>query len=117
MKRVTPEQQRRAGLAVAARIIDRGTTVTKLAAAASVSPTTIRAVIRGVRWPNATTRDALDAALDWPAGEIHRRALLGDVRLSQFTIMELLREVCRRVEQADSVPLLADSATLLPTGR
>lgn len=95
---MTPEQRHRAGLSVAARILDMGTTVPTIAAEANVAPTTIRALIRGARWPTIASRQRICAALRWPAGEIERRAFLGDVRLAEFSILELARELCHRLE-------------------
>lgn len=100
---VTPEQRQRAGRAVALRISDMGTTVTAVARAAGVAPNTVRAFMNGERWPHRDTRCRLNEALGWPEGEIQRRGIDGDGCLDEFTLLDLAREVCRRIEECQKV--------------
>ncbi len=46
-----------------------------VAARAGVDANTVRSLLDGSRWPNHKSRGRLEEALDWPAGEIERRAL------------------------------------------
>ena len=70
--------RRRAGLAAAARRGDMGMTQQQLADAAEADVKTIRDMERGRRWPIATNRAKIEAALGWPSGELERLRLLGD---------------------------------------
>lgn len=97
---MTPEQRKRAGQAVAERLDQLGMTVPQLAAAAQVHPSTIRALLHGARWPADRTRDRLTAALQWPRGEIARRAVQDSEPLSRFTALDLLEELYRRARAA-----------------
>lgn len=92
---MTPEERARAGAAIAERMTELGLTVRTLADKADVSQPTVRYLLRGERWPYQETRAKLNDALDWPPGEIQRRAL---VSLENFTIVELLTEVLKRVQ-------------------
>jgi transcriptional regulator with XRE-family HTH domain len=93
----TAEQRRRASRAVRERMNDLGLTVPKLARAAGVDQSTIRALLACQRWPRAATRQAINHALGWPMGELGRRAA-SPPDLRDFSITELLAELCRRAE-------------------
>lgn len=92
----TPEQRRRAGRAVAARIADLQTSVAEVARRAQIDPRTLRTLANGTRWPRAAVRARITDALHWPAGEITRRAIGGRPGLSDYTSRELLAELCDR---------------------
>lgn len=102
---MTPEQRLRAGRAVAARLAETQSTPPALARAAGVAPNTIRALIRGDRWPRPDTRERIVVALGWPRGELVRRALDGEV--AQLSTADLLLEVLRRVELLEGATKLS----------
>jgi len=95
----TPEERKRAGLAVDARISGLHTNAAAIARRAGIDPKTLRALLAGESWPTAATRARICEALDWPIGELSRRALDGG-GLETYTTRDLLVEVWRRVEQA-----------------
>ena len=97
MPTVNPEQRQRASLAVRARMNHLQLTVPELARRAGVDPDTVQTLLSGKRWPRATTRNQICQALDWPLGEIARRAVARP-ELSEFTLSELADEVCRRIK-------------------
>lgn len=96
---MTPEEKRRAGRAVASRIAWLRTTVPAVARQAGVDPKTIRSLISGDTWPTARTRERINSALDWPRGELARRAS-DESGLATFETVQLLSELCRRAEAA-----------------
>jgi|SRR5579875_1963348 len=95
-----PEELIRAGRIVQQRIIERGKTPTDVAHEAGIDPKTLRALIRGERWPTRVISH-LEAALDWPPGEIYRRASDGVEGLSGYTDRELLHELLARARKRD----------------
>lgn len=82
---------------------DLGLTVPKLAKAAGVDETTIRALLGCQRWPRPDTRHRINRALGWPLGELGRRST-GPPDLSEYPTLVLLEEVCRRLEEAEHMP-------------
>jgi len=97
---MTPEQRQRASLAVRARMNELRLTVPELAARAGIDPGTARALLAGDRWPHTSTRRQLDQALGWKPGELVRRAEARP-ELSEFTSLELLRELYRREQRIE----------------
>jgi transcriptional regulator with XRE-family HTH domain len=96
---MTPEQQRRrAGRAVEDRMAELGITIPMLARKAGVDPTTVRALLRGRRWPRATTRAKIAAVLGWRLDDLIRIAVDGPVSLEAIPTRELLKELCRRAD-------------------
>lgn len=91
------QRRRRAGQAVATRIADLHTTAAAVARRAQVDPRTLRALIRGQRWPQQDVRDRINEALHWPPGEIVRRAE-ARIELKSFSARELIEELCRRAD-------------------
>jgi hypothetical protein len=69
-----------------------------LARRAHVDGKTLRTLISGERWPTGAVRGRLESALDWPPGEIERRALGGTAvnELARFSELELIGELLRR---------------------
>lgn len=94
---MTPEQRRRAGRAVAARIAEMNATPTSIARAAEVSAATVRALIKGTHWPTDHVQDQIEMALRWRRGEIHARSVGGDGQLDGFTDLQLAQELTRRI--------------------
>lgn len=76
-----------------------GLSVVQLAEKAEVHPATIRAFLRGDRWPRQATRDRIVAALDWDPQEVVRRVWGGRVALTDASTEDLLGELCRRFNQ------------------
>jgi lambda repressor-like predicted transcriptional regulator len=99
---MTPEDQQRAGRAVAARIDELGTNVAAIARRAQVDPKTVRALINGTRWPTYASRARINHALDWPPGEIGRRAFEVPDAFRGIPSTVLLSELCRRAEADES---------------
>lgn len=93
------EEWRRAGEIVAERMRELGMTAPQLAEKAEVHPSTVRALLRGARWPRAGTRDRIIAALDWTADGLTRRVWGGRVALKDATTEDLVRELCQRISQ------------------
>lgn len=96
---MTPEQRRRAGDAVAQRITEMRSSIPAVARKAGVDPTTVRSLVRGARWPNTSSRLRIADALEWPPGEIARRALVDVSDLAAYTTGELLAELTRRADR------------------
>jgi predicted transcriptional regulator len=114
---VTPEQRRRAGLAVAARLRELNKTVPEVARHAGISPSTIRSLINGEHWPNPRTVESVHRVLGWPDDELLRRALDGDTRLHGFRTIDLVREVCRRLEAEEDADFVGESPKKSSTRR
>lgn len=97
--KVTPEQRRRAGAAVAARIAQLRATAAGTARSADIHPKTLRAIIRGDRWPTDTVQSQLERALRWHEGElaVHAVGARADGLLDAFSDAELARELARRL--------------------
>jgi predicted transcriptional regulator len=96
---MNPAERRRAGAIVQGRLAELRITTTELAAKAGLDPTTVRAFLRGDRWPHASTRAAINTALGWCEGEIARRALRGSATLDDTSTEDLAREVYERVKR------------------
>jgi lambda repressor-like predicted transcriptional regulator len=95
---VEMDQRRAAGRVVDARIAELGLSVAEAARKAHVSPTTLRSVIAGTRWPNTATRAAINKALGFEAGEVTRLAQSAGVDLRAVPTEALVQELCRRVK-------------------
>lgn len=98
---MTPEQRKRAGAAVAARIREMHWTVRKVATDAGVGEATLRRLMAGRTWPQQHTRDRIGSAIGWPPGEIARRATAdGETDFQEWMrtvpISVLLDEIARR---------------------
>jgi hypothetical protein len=89
--------RKRAGEAVGARLDELHLSAARAARDAGVDPKTVRGLVNGGSWPTATTRDLIEGALGWPAGEIVRHAIDGDASLATYSTSELLTELCRRM--------------------
>jgi hypothetical protein len=101
---VTPEERARAGRAVAQRIADLSLTFTAVTSSAGIDPKTLRGIVTGARWPTAGVRVRVERALDWPPGEIMRRAggsHTSDSALGRFTTTELLAELLHRATELE----------------
>lgn len=96
---MTPEERRRAGRLVAARIKELGMTTPALAEKAGVDATTVRALIKGVRWPQARTWERLDPVLGFDPGEVAKLAVGSARRIEDYSTQELLAELCRRSDE------------------
>lgn len=101
---VTHGDRVRAGLAVAARMAERGLDQSSLARRAKLDRKTVGALLSGQRWPRMPTRARIERALGWPLGTIERRA--GDREpvissLAEFSDLDLLNELCRRASQRE----------------
>lgn len=93
-------QRCRAGRAVADRINSLGGTVPQIARAAGIDPRTLRRLINGDTWPYESTRIAVCQALDWPDGELARRAADSLSRpLANVPTRDLVLELCRRYQR------------------
>jgi transcriptional regulator with XRE-family HTH domain len=95
-----PDEQRRAGRAVADRMAELGMSVAELAEKAGVDPTTVRAFLAGRRWPHASTRAKVARALGWKLGDA-ARAAFQEQSLAHIPTRELVRELCRRLDRDD----------------
>lgn len=76
-----------------------GLSTPELASRAGVDPTTVRAFLRGSSWPRETTRAKLARALGWRVGDAARIAVAGHMQLQSVSTRELLKELCRRVDE------------------
>lgn len=90
-----PEGRARAGRAVEQRIARLGKTIPETAREAGIDVRTLRAFIRGKRWPTVAVRMRLCEVLDWAPGEIVR--LTYPSPLSQYPARDLLDEIARRL--------------------
>lgn len=70
-----PKQRQRAGAAVRQRMDEQRLTVPKLAEKAEISTYTVRALLRGDRWPSVKVQGQVENALGWHPGELARRAV------------------------------------------
>lgn len=93
---MTPEQRKRAGLAVGTRIIELGMTGNTVARDTGLNVQTVRALVRGQRWPREKTRELIAKALDWPPDEIERRATDTSADFKGVDSGRLLEELCER---------------------
>jgi transcriptional regulator with XRE-family HTH domain len=84
---------------VAERIAEMHLTVPKVAAAAGIDQSTLRALIQGRRWPHQDTRARVCRVLHWPEGEIYRRGMDEFDGLAHYSLSELLIEVARRLDE------------------
>lgn len=98
---MTPEERRRAGLAVSERCDDRGLSHAEIAKAARIDRRTLEALISGRQWPRVEVRGRIEDALGWERGEILRRARDGLASLRGYTERDLLSELQRRFRSAD----------------
>lgn len=96
---VTPEEQVRAGAAVAQRINVRSTTIAAVAKSAQIDPRTLRALITGTRWPTSGVRRRIEKALGWAGGELMRQAQDGLPALAAYSDDQLLAELLHRARQ------------------
>lgn len=96
----TAEQRKRVGLAVEVRIAGLRTTATAVARRAGVDPRTVQGLINGTSWPKAATRARISEALDWPAGELVRRATTSLTGLEAFSTRDLMVELWGRMDAA-----------------
>lgn len=94
------DYRKRGAAAVAARIAALRTTAAAIARVAGVDPKTVRGLTNCEHWPTASTRARIEKALDWPAGEISRRAVGDHPNLASYDTIDLLAEVCRRIDAA-----------------
>lgn len=92
-----PEQRKHAGDAIRRRMREIDLSAPKLAVRMGVSESTIRRTIKGNSWPSSVTHGLLEEALDWPRGEVARRAVLDDrlPMLTTLTTDELLDHLCQ----------------------
>ena len=88
-------EMQRAAAVVRARMEELDLTPNDIARAAHLDPTTVRALIRGERWPRESTRARINKVLGWPHGEVTRRAFVP--ALDQISTPELARELYERV--------------------
>lgn len=95
---MTPEQRRRAGLAVARRIAEMRESRAAIARAAGVDQKTLRDVIQGRRWPTEPVQVRIERVLRWREGEFCARAVQtsADAILFGLADSELLAELHRR---------------------
>jgi len=100
---MTPEQKIRAGRAIAERIREMHATRTEIAKAAGVALTTLRAIIRGDRWPTDTVQEQIEATLRWRPGEMTVRAVRtsADLTVAMLSDAELSLELTRRLRARD----------------
>lgn len=96
-------QRERAGRAVAERMAELAITLTTAARAAGISTKTLRALVRGERWPTEAVQQRIEQVLRWPNGEIATRAVVGvpNGHLDRVTDAELAAELLRRIEARD----------------
>jgi hypothetical protein len=76
-------------------------TVPKLARRAGVDPSTVRALVKGRRWPSPRTFFAINRALEWPDGELGRRTMMPedlDAILDSAPVEMLIGALCRRLQ-------------------
>lgn len=116
---MTPEQRRRAGLAVTERIESMSATPSAVARSAGISPNTLLALAHGKRWPSDEIQGRIESKLGWPGGEILRRAAgFGAKALCSFSdedlLTELLRRAAKRQRTRPERPSAATSASLDP---
>ena len=76
-----------------------GLNAPQLARRAGVDPTTVRAFLAGRRWPQPRTRARLARALGWQVGDGIRLAVDSGRLLEQVPTRDLIKELCRRVDQ------------------
>jgi plasmid maintenance system antidote protein VapI len=78
--------------------MELGITPGQLARQAGVDATTVRALIRGTRWPRMVTAERINAALGWAPGELQRAGLgATNESLANFRTVDLAREVYARL--------------------
>lgn len=97
-------QRQRAGQAVADRMTELAVTPTTVSRAAGISTKTLRALVRGERWPTDAVQQRVEHVLRWPSGEIATRAVLGarqGLLLGDLADVELAAELLRRLEVRD----------------
>lgn len=93
-----PDERRRAGRAVSARIDEMHSTFAAVARAAGVSRSTVRDLARGERWPREESRQRIAAAIGWPEGEIDRYVSPVDpAYLDRAPLIDLAEALCRRI--------------------
>ena len=88
--------RKRAGAAVRDRLTARELTIIEASRKAGVGARTLGALIAGERWPTTETRRRVEIALEWPDGELLRRARGERPSLSAYTNLELLAELIDR---------------------
>lgn len=94
---MTTAERLRVGNAVATRMTELDLTAAELARRAGVDPTTVRALVKGSRWPNPSTRQKLAEALGWELGDTLRAAAIqGYVVIKTIPTKEIVTELCRR---------------------
>lgn len=92
-------QRQRAGQAVAARMAELAVTPTTVSRAAGISTKTLRALVRGERWPTEAVQLRVEQVLRWPSGEIATRAVTGRGGvLDGVADVDLAAELLRRLE-------------------
>ena len=95
------EEKARAARAVQSRMAERRLSPAAVQRAAGVDPKTLRALLRGDRWPTLPVRGRVERALGWEPGELLRRArgvmaTAPAAGLAGVSTDELLAEVVRR---------------------
>jgi len=100
---MTREQKERAGRAIAERVAEMQESMTAVAHAARIAPTTLRSIVRGKRWPTDAVQAQIEAALRWRPGEMTVRAVRthADVTVAMLTDAELSAELTRRIRARD----------------
>lgn len=98
---VTPEQRGRAARALTERMEGRGLTTAVVAQDAEIDPKTVRALASGSSWATVAVRTRIEAAVDWPTGELARQARNGLEALAGFTDAELAGEILHRARQRE----------------
>lgn len=91
--------RKRAGAAVRERLAALDLTIGEASRRAKVGTRTFGALIAGERWPTDETRRRIEMALNWPDGELLRRARGERPLLSVYSTAELLAELLEREHQ------------------
>ena len=100
---MTPEQRRRASLAVATRIKEMRATPTAVARVAGIDPKTLRTFLDGSSWPTNATQARLEEVLRWRPGELASRAMNISTAslLLELSDSDLAAELWRRARERE----------------
>jgi hypothetical protein len=104
---LTATELSRAGRATRERMLLLGMDATDLAQRSGVAGATVRQLLKGECWPRQVNRELLESALNWPAGEIQRRASALSL-LASYTDAQLIEELWRRASSAERARIDVD---------
>lgn len=99
---MTPEQRRRAATFTARRMREASWTSAALARSARIDPRTLRAFLKGERWPRLDVRQSIEGALGLSPGALVAVAVDGgEMDLRSVASADMLEELLRRSRYLD----------------